>query len=77
MHSLDDLVLCFSDLNNYVGRNIDGVHQGYSVGQRNWQGRILLVLSGERIVYQVHGLREEKRKVKFRLGKMREKNHCG
>ena len=45
MHSADDLVMCFSDLNGHVGRHIDGfdgVHGRYGVGQRNLEGRMLL-----------------------------------
>ena len=41
------------DFNEHVGRHIDGfdgVHGGYGVGQRNFDGRMLLVLSGERIM---------------------------
>ena len=44
MHSADDLVMCFDDLNGHVGRHIDGfdgVHEGYCVGQRNLEGRMM------------------------------------
>ena len=50
MHSTDDLVIYLGELNGHVGRHIDGfdwVHGGYGVGQRNLEGRMLLVLSGE------------------------------
>ena len=46
MHSTDDLVMCFRDNNGHVGRHIDGfdgVHGGYGIGQRNMEGRMLLV----------------------------------
>ena len=45
MHSADDLVVCLGDINGHFGRHIDGfdgVHGGYSVGQRNLEGRMLL-----------------------------------
>ena len=38
MHSADDLVMCLGDINEYVGRHIDGfdgVHGGYGVGKRS------------------------------------------
>ena len=41
------------DFNESVGRHIDGfdgVHGGFGVGQRNLEGRMLLVLSGEGIM---------------------------
>ena len=34
---------------------------GLSVGQRNLEGRMSLVLYGKRIVCQIHGLRDRKR----------------
>ena len=61
-HSAGDLVMCLCDL--CAGRHIhvfDGVHAGYGVGQRNLEGGRLLVLSGEGIMHQIHGLRERKR----------------
>ena len=45
MHSADDLVICFSDLNGHTGRHIhgfDGVHVGYGEGQRNLEVGMLL-----------------------------------
>ena len=45
MHSADVLVMCLGDCNGHVGRHIDGVRGGYSVGQRNLEGRMLSVLS--------------------------------
>ena len=45
MHSADDLIMCLGDFNGHVGMHIDGfdgVHRGYGVGQRNFEGRILL-----------------------------------
>ena len=53
IHSADDLVMCLGDFNGHVGRHIDGfdgVHGGYGVGQSNFEGRMLLVLSGEGIM---------------------------
>ena len=47
-----------------TGRHVDGfdgVHGGYGIGQRNLKGRMLLVLSGDGIECQKHGLRERKR----------------
>ena len=41
----DDLVACFYVLNGHVDRHIDrsdGVHDGYGVGQRNYEGRMLI-----------------------------------
>ena len=46
-------VMYMGDFNAYVCRHIDGfdgVHGGYGVGQRNLDGRMLLVLSGEGIM---------------------------
>ena len=63
IQSADDFAMCLGDINGHVGRHIDGfdgMHGGYGVGQRNLEGRILLVLSGE-YVCQLHGLRERKR----------------
>ena len=42
MHSSDDLRMCLGDFNGHVGRHIDGLHGGYGVGQRNFEGRMLL-----------------------------------
>ena len=53
MHSADDLAICLGDFNGHVGRHIDGldvVHGGYGEGQRNMEGKMLLVLSGEGIM---------------------------
>ena len=53
MHSADDIVMCLGDINGDVGRHIDGfdgVHEGYGVGQRNLEERMLLALSGEGIM---------------------------
>ena len=57
------VVICLGDISGHVGRHIDGydgVHGGSVVVQRNMEGRMLLVFSGERIVCQIHGLRERK-----------------
>ena len=53
MHSAGDLVICFGDINGHIGRHIDGidgVHEGHGVDQRNLEGRMLFVLSGEGIM---------------------------
>ena len=47
MHSADDLVMCLGDFNGHMGRHVDGfagVHGMYGVGQRNMEGRMLLLL---------------------------------
>ena len=47
IHSTDDLDMCLSDINGHAGRHIDefdGVHGRCGVCQRNYKGRILLVL---------------------------------
>ena len=35
MHSGDDLVMSWGDINGHVGRHFDGMHGGYGVGQGN------------------------------------------
>ena len=48
MHSARDLAMCLGSINGHVGRHIDefdGVHGRYGVGQRNLEGKMLLVLS--------------------------------
>ena len=53
MHSADDLIMCLGDFNGHVGRHIDefdGVHGGCGVGERNFDGRMLLVLYGDGIM---------------------------
>ena len=68
---LGELVMCLGDFNGHVGRHIarfDGVRGGYGVGQRNSEGRMLSVLSGEGIMSNAWSTREEKRKVMFRMG---------
>ena len=45
MRSADGLVMYLSDINGHDGRHIDssdGVHGGYSVGQRNLELKMLL-----------------------------------
>ena len=57
MYSAGDFVMCLGDFNGHVGRHIDGfdgVHGGYGEGQRNLEGRMLLVLLGEGIMCQIH-----------------------
>ena len=61
MHSVDDLVVCLGDTNGHVGRQIDGFHGGYGVGQRNVEGRMLLVLCGQRIMC-IKSMVQERRK---------------
>ena len=65
MHSADDLVMCLGDFNGHVGRNIDGfygVHGGYGVGQRNFEGRMLLQFCLEKeFLCQMYGFRNRKR----------------
>ena len=46
----DDLFVCLGDINGHVGRHIygfDGLYEEYGIGQRNLEGRMLIVLSGE------------------------------
>ena len=53
MYSAGDLVMYLANFNGHIGRHIDGfygVHEGYGIGQWNLKGRMLLVLSGKRIV---------------------------
>ena len=74
MHSTGDLVVCLGDINWHVGRHIDrfdGVHARYGVGQRNFEGRMLLefCLEKELCVSNTWFKIVEKRKVTFRLGK--------
>ena len=42
MHSACDLVMCLDDFNGHVDRYIDGFNGGYGVGQRYFEGRMLL-----------------------------------
>ena len=66
MHSEDDLVMC---LGGHIDRYIDGVHEGYGVGQRNFEGKMLpeFCLEKELFVSDTWLLREEKRLVTFRM----------
>ena len=44
MNGAGDFVMCLGDFNGHIGRRIDGfsgVHEGYGVGQRNLEGRML------------------------------------
>ena len=48
VHSAGDLVMCLGGLNGQVDCHIyrfHGVQRGYGIGQRNLEGRMLLVLS--------------------------------
>ena len=49
MHSTVDFVVCLGDIDGHIGRHIDG-YVGVHGGQRNMDGRMLLVLSGEGII---------------------------
>ena len=67
--------MCLCDFNGHVGRCVDvfvGVHRGYGVGERNFEGRLLLVfcLKKELCVSTMWIRREERRKVTLRLGDM-------
>ena len=73
MHSAGDLVMCLGNFTIHIGRHIDefeGVHGGYGVGQRNFEGRMLFdfCLLKELFVSNTWFKREEKRKVTFRMG---------
>ena len=51
MHSADDSVTCFGDLNGHIGRHIDGLdvgHGWYGIGHRNLEGRMLLEIGPEK-----------------------------
>ena len=51
MHIVKNLVMCSGEFNGYVGMQIDGldgVHGWYSVGKRNLEGRMVLVLHGKK-----------------------------
>ena len=72
MHSADDLAMCLGDIKGHAGRHIDGfdgVHGGYGVRQRNFEGRMLLesCLEKELCVSNTCFKREEKRKVTFKI----------
>ena len=78
MHSAGDLAMCLGDLNGHIARHIDGlgrVHGGLDVGQRNFEGRMSLEFCQENklCVSNTWAKREEKRKVTFRMVKMRQK----
>ena len=71
IHSADDLLICYGNLNGYIGRQIDGFHEfhrGYPAGRRNLEFRMLLVLPGERIESDTW-IKTEKKEVTFRLEK--------
>ena len=57
MHAADDFVMCLGIFNGHVGGHIDGVHSGYGVDQRNFEGRMVLILC----VKYIQGLRHMKR----------------
>ena len=65
--------MCIGDINGHDGRHFDGldwVHAGYVVGRTYMEGRILLefYLGKELCVSNTWFKREERRKVKFRIG---------
>ena len=70
MHSVDDLIMCLGDINGHDGNHIYCLDGRYGVGQRNLEGRLLLVFCLERELYVSNTWlkREEKRKVTFRIG---------
>ena len=71
MHSASYLVMCLGDFNGLVGRHIDGfdeAHGGYGIGQINLKER-MFCLEKELSVSNTLFMREEKRKVTFRIGK--------
>ena len=80
MHSADDLVMCLGDFNGRAGRHIDGfhgVHRRCSVGQRNFERKMLPRIRLEKeLCVKMHVLREEKRKVTFRLRENETKIDC-
>ena len=44
-YSAGDLVMCLGEFSGHVGWHVDGfdgVHGGFDVGQRNFEGRMLL-----------------------------------
>ena len=72
MHSGGDLVMCSNDFNEHIGWHIDGLDRvdgGYGVGQRNLEGRMLLMfcLDKKLCVSNTWLRREEKWKVTFRM----------
>ena len=73
MHSADNLFMCLGNFNGHVCRHINGfhgVHGRYGVGQRSFEGGMLLefCLEKEICVSSTWFKREEKRKVTFRIG---------
>ena len=60
----------FGDFNGHMVWYIDWVHGGHVVGQRNLEGRMLLVfyLVKELCMSNAWFKRKEKRKMTFRLG---------
>ena len=73
MHSADDLAMCLGTLYGQVGRHIDGfdgVHGSNGISQRNLEGKMILefCLEKELCVSNTWSMREEKRKVTFRIG---------
>ena len=46
IHSVGDVVMCLGYFNGQVD-GCDRVHEGFGVGQRNMEGRMLLGLSGK------------------------------
>ena len=73
MHSAGDLAMYLGDFNGHIGRHVggfDGVYGGYGVGQRNFEGKMLLesCLEKDLCVSATSSKIEEQRKVTFRMG---------
>ena len=50
--------MCLDGINGHVGMNIDGVHGGYGVGQRNLEGKFISFDWRRNYVCGIHGLSE-------------------
>ena len=78
MHSTDNLVMRLGYFSGQVGGHtdgFDGVHGGYDVGQRNFEGRMLLQLSLDKELSVSNAWFKigEKRKVTLRMGENEKK----
>ena len=72
LNSVDGLVLCLGVFNGHVDWHVDGfdgVHGLYDVVQRNilWKECYWSFAWKKNYVFRIHGLRDKKRKVAFRL----------
>ena len=57
--------MCLVDFNGHMGRHsdvFDGVHGGYDIGYKNFEGRMLLKFCLWNYVHQIHYSRETKRR---------------